>query len=68
MIVIHHMIEDAEMELTNEFTDSVQNLLISLNIKKSISEVDVESYGVGAMMPLDMPDEIMLNNTALYGV
>jgi hypothetical protein len=62
------MIEDAEMELTNEFTDSVQNLLISLNIKKSISEVDVESYGVGAMMPLDMPDEIMLNNTALYGV
>ena len=68
MIVIHHMIEDAEMELTNEFTDSVQNLLISLNIKKSISEVDVESYGVGAMMPLDMPDEILLNNTALYGV
>jgi hypothetical protein len=62
------MIEDAEMELTNEFTDSVQNLLISLNIKKSISEVDVESYGVGAMMPLDMPDEILLNNTALYGV
>lgn len=68
MIVIHHMIEDAEMELTNEFTDSVQNLLISLNIKKSISEVDVESYGVGAMMPLDMPDAILLNNTALYGV
>lgn len=56
------------MELTNEFTDSFQNLLIGLNIKKSISEVDVESYGVGAMMPLDMPDEILLNNTALYGV
>lgn len=62
------MIEDAAMELTNEFTDSFQNLLISLNIKKSISEVDVDSYGVGAMMPLDIPDEILLNNTALYGV
>jgi hypothetical protein len=62
------MIEDAAMELTNEFTDSFQNLLIGLNIKKSISEVDVDSYGVGAMMPLDIPDEILLNNTALYGV
>ncbi len=62
------MIEDAAMELKNEFTDSFQNLLISLNIKKSISEVDVDSYGVGAMMPLDIPDEILLNNTALYGV
>jgi len=62
------MIEDAAMELTNEFTDSFQNLLIGLNIKKSISEVDVDSYGVGAMMLLDIPDEILLNNTALYGV
>jgi hypothetical protein len=62
------MIEDAAMELTNEFTDSFQNLLIGLNIKKSISEVDVDSYGVGAMMPLDIPDEILLNNKALYGV
>ncbi len=68
MIVINQMIKDAAMELMNDFTDSVQNLLINLNSKKSISEVDIESYGVGAMMPQDMPDEIMLNNTALYGV
>jgi hypothetical protein len=68
MIGIHNMIEDAEMKLLNDFTDSVQSLLISLNSKKSISEIDVESYGVGAMMPQDMSDEILLNNTALYGV
>jgi|GEM_PF-2339513 len=68
MIGIHNMIEDAEMKLLNDFTDSVQSLLISLNSKKSISEIDVASYGVGAMMPQDMSDEILLNNTALYGV
>ncbi len=68
MIVIHNMIEDTKMNLMNDFTDNVQNVLISLNSKKSISEVDVESYGVGAIMPHDMPDEILLNNTALYGV
>lgn len=62
------MIDDAEMKLLNDFTDSIQSLLISLNSKKSISEIDIESYGVGAMMPQYLSDEILLNNTALYGV
>jgi len=62
------MFKDTAMELMNDFTDCVQNLLISLNNKKSISEVDIECYGVGAMMPQDMPEDILLNNTALYGV
>jgi hypothetical protein len=68
MTDIHNMIDDAEMKLLNDFTDSIQSLLISLNSKKSISEIDIESYGVGAMMPQDLSDEILLNNTALYGV
>ena len=68
MTDIYNMIDDAEMKLLNDFTDSIQSLLISLNSKKSISEIDIESYGVGAMMPQNLSDEILLNNTALYGV
>jgi hypothetical protein len=68
MIHINKMIEDAAMELINEFNDGIQNLLLGLNSKKSISELNVDYYGVGAMMPHDIPDEVILNNTALYGV
>jgi hypothetical protein len=67
MTDIYNMIDDAEMKLLNDFTDSIQSLLISLNSKKSISEIDIESYGVGAMMPQDLSDEILLNNK-LYTV
>jgi hypothetical protein len=62
------MFKDTAMELINDFTESLQKLLFSLNNKKSISEVDVECYGVGAMMPQDMSEDILINNTALYGV
>ena len=56
------------MELINNFTDDVNSILMILNSKKDVSEVGVDSYGVGAMMPHDIPDAVLLNNTALYGV
>jgi hypothetical protein len=31
-------------------------------------EDSIDDYGVGAMMPQDMPAEILLTNTDLYGV
>jgi hypothetical protein len=68
MIDINSMIEDARMELIHDINDSVHNLLSSLNRKKSYYDLDIDCYGVGAMMPQEITDEVTLNNTELYGV
>lgn len=54
------------MKFNFHFTESLQSLFLSYITSKQQDEVDC--FGVGAMMPQDMPEAILLNNTELYGV
>lgn len=65
---MNNMMDGKAMELINNLSNSIDHLLLSLDSKKTTTDVDIDCYGVGAMMPQDMPEEVLLNNTALYGV
>jgi hypothetical protein len=56
------------MEIKYLFTERLPNLLSNLIGMSSHYEDSIDDYGVGAMMPQDMPAEILLTNTDLYGV
>lgn len=53
------------MELTLILNERIQNLLSDFN-GIDFEEI-IDSYGVGAMMPEDMP-QILLSNPDLYGI
>jgi hypothetical protein len=56
------------MELKYHFTDNLQNLLSNFVDAHNNEEDNIDGFGVGAMMPQDMPEGILLTNTELYGV
>lgn len=53
------------MELTLILSECIENLLSDFN--GQAFEENIDSYGVGAMMPQDMPQGL-LSNPDLYGI
>lgn len=66
IVYVNKMLKGKKMEQINSIGEGIQNLL--LNLTSNIFDDDIDNYGVGAMMPQDLPEEIMLNNTAHYGI
>jgi hypothetical protein len=56
------------MELNYHFTKNLQNLLLNFIGTNSNEEDNIDGFGVGAIMPQDMPEKILLTNTESYGV
>ncbi len=56
------------MEFKYHFTENLQNLLLNFIGTNNNDEDNIDGFGVGAMMPQDMPEGILLTNTELYGV
>ena len=56
------------MEIKYALIERLPNLLSNLIGMHSHHENRIDDYGVGAMMPQEMPVEILLTNTDQYGV
>jgi hypothetical protein len=55
------------MALNYQFAESLQNLFLNFTGTHS-KEEDIDGFGVGAIMPQELPDGILLTNTEQYGV
>ena len=56
------------MALNYEFSENLQNLFLNFTGAHNNEEDSIDGFGVGAMMPQELPDRILLTNTELYGV
>jgi hypothetical protein len=59
------------MNMTHPFIASLRNKKLNMFDMLKVKHDDwpnIDEYGVGAMMPQDMPEATLLANTELYGV
>jgi hypothetical protein len=56
------------MKFKYHFSENLQNLFLNFIASNRRDEDDIDGLGVGAMMPQELPEVVLLNNTELYGV
>ncbi len=56
------------MKFKYHFTENLESLFLNFIVSNHCDEDDIDGLGVGAMMPQELPEAILLTNTELYGV